>query len=157
MNLFYGANRAVADYVAGVIWGDERRFGDEMSAIGVQDANGSLIGGVVYHNWSPHAGTMELSAGATSARWLTRRIVSYLLAYPFHGCGCQMLLGQTEESNTRDRKLMVGLGFTEQLVPRLFGRDNNGIIQTLTDDQWKAGAFYLKEKDYGQKFSTKAA
>ena len=157
MNLFYGADKVVADFVAGIIWNDERRFDDDIRAIGVQDNNGALVGGVVYHNWMPHAGTMELSAGATSARWLTRRIVSCLLAYPFHGCGCQMLVGQTETSNERDRKLMCGIGFRETHIPRLFGRDKDGILQTLTDDQWKAGVYYLKERDYEQKFSSKAA
>ena len=157
MKLFYGADKTVAEFVAKVIWNDERHFDENSRAIGVQDSSGALVGGVVYHNWAPHMQTMELSAGATSARWLTRNLISQLLAYPFYGCGCQMLIGQTDEANTRDRKLMVGLGFSELVVPRLFGRDKDGILQTLTDDEWKAGAFHIKESEYGVRSMSSAA
>ena len=157
MRLFVGADKAVADFVAGIIWGDERLFSPDSRAIGIQGSDGTLLGGVVYHNWTPHAGTIELSAASLSARWLTRRIIGELLAYPFYGCGCQLLLGQTEKSNTRDRKLMCGIGFMETHVPRLFGRDNDGILQTLTDDQWKAGAYHIEEADYGKIKSSTAA
>lgn len=157
MRLFVGADKVVADFVAGIIWGDERHFSTESRAIGIQNRAGMLVGGVVYHNWTPHAGTIELSAGSLSAKWLTRRLIGQLLAYPFYACECQMLIGQTEKKNERDRKLMCGIGFREQHVPRLFGRDNDGILQTLTDDQWKAGAYFIEEKDYGKAKCPKAA
>jgi len=142
MRLVWGHTADVAAFVSKLIWGDGRGFSSEHQAAGIINRDGYIVGGVVFHNWNPWAGTIELSAAATTAKWLTRRIITQILAYPFIKCGCQMIMGQTEKNNRRDRRLMCGIGFSEQHIERLFGRDNDGILQTLTDDEWKAGVYY---------------
>lgn len=150
MNIIWGHTEAVVKFVSDIIWGDDRGFGGEHTAAGIIDNNGCLVGGVVYHNYNPWAGTIELSAASITAKWLTRKIITKLLSYPFIACGCQMLIGQTEASNRRDRRMMCGIGFSEQRVGRLFGRNSDGILQTLTDDEWKAGLYYNKELENEQ-------
>lgn len=151
MRAVWGADMPVANFVASIIWNDDRGFDTNCRALGVQDKTGRLVGGVVYHNWEPHNGTIELSAGAITPRWLTRHIASQVLAYGFNTCGCQMLVARTSQKNERTRKLLRGLGFREQLIERLYGRSEHGILMTLTDTAWKAGAYHLiKDQDDGK-------
>lgn len=157
MMAVWGSDMPVLDFVASVVWNDERRFDANSRALGVQDGEGNLVGGVVFHNWDPHCGTIEISAGAVTARWLTRSIAAQVFAYAFDTCGCQMIVARTSEKNTRTRKLLTGMGFNEQEIVRLYGRDENGILLTLTDADWKAGAYHLKDQDHGKAFGTKTA
>lgn len=141
--LLYGEDRAVAAFVAALM-PHGGAFGDNSRAIGVVHKN-KLIGGLVYHDWNPQAGVIEISGAATSPRWLSRKNIHFMLAYPFEDCGCQMVVMRTSEHNKRVQKVITGIGFDALRIPRLYGRDEDGILLTLTDDAWKSGRFYLKE------------
>jgi RimJ/RimL family protein N-acetyltransferase len=81
--------------------------------------------------------------------------VFLLLHYAFIDVGCQMVVTRTRASNSRNVKMMRGLGFSELCLKRLFGRHEDGIIFQLTDDDWKTGRFYMRP-NYGQIQSTEA-
>src|SRR3954470_13693510 len=87
----YGYDKLVADTVAQMVpHCRERGFG-KCRAIGVLDEGGRLIAGMVYHNWCPEAGTIDISAAAITPRWLTRRTLAVLYGYPFLRLRCQMI------------------------------------------------------------------
>ena len=70
MHLLYGYNQIVAKFVANVIPDCKRGFGN-CTAIGVIDGqDGKLVAGLVSHNWSPEADTIEMSGAALTKRWL---------------------------------------------------------------------------------------
>lgn len=103
-----------------------------------------IIAGVVFHNWSPEAGVMEMSAAADSPRWLSRSVLKAMHSYIFADAGCQLAVMRVSEQNERMLRIGKAYGYTPHRVPRLRGREEAEIILTLTDDQWKASKFHGK-------------
>ncbi|OHV78138.1 hypothetical protein LCM4579_06375 [Ensifer sp. LCM 4579] len=131
-------NEAIGAFVARQIGGCERGFAD-FTTLGVLDG-GELIAGVVYHNYSPEAGVIELSAASSSKRWLTRPVLKAMFGYPFEEIGCQLAVLRVSEENRGMVDIARRFGFTSHRVPRLRGRGEAEIIFTLTDDDWRAHA-----------------
>lgn len=129
----------VTAFVGRLIPGGDRGF-DKASAIGFVD-DGELIGGTVFHNWSPETGVIELTTASTSARWLSPKVLHAIFAIPFNQWACQMVLLRVAESNTRMVRIAQRYGFDGHLIPRLGGRDEGLWIFTLTDDQWRNTSF----------------
>lgn len=137
--MVYGPDEPVADFVAKLIPGCERGF-DRPRAFGILEDN-QLIAGVVYTNWNPEAGIIEMSAAATSPRWFTGKVIRTVFSYPFDLCACQMVVLRVSEKNQRMRSIAERLGFTGYPIPRLRGRDESEIVYTLTEEQWRASRF----------------
>jgi RimJ/RimL family protein N-acetyltransferase len=135
MNFVYGQNARVADFVASLIEGCERGF-TSCTTIGVANDNQELIAGVVYHNWSPEAGVIEMSCAASTARWLNKSVMQTIFAYPFEEIGCQMVVMRVSDRNERMKRIFRALDFEEYLIPRLRGREEDEIIFTLTQETW---------------------
>lgn len=131
---------SVAEFVAAVIPGCERGFGP-CAEMGFLDDNGELIAGVVYHNWSPETGVIEISAGSVTRRWLTRDRLREIFAYPFEQIGCRMIVVRTSEKNNRVRRIWRSLGGKEYTIPDLRGPDEAEIIITLDRDTWRSSKF----------------
>jgi hypothetical protein len=137
----FGHDEAVAKFVAQLIPHNAGRDFGRVKTIGVIDEDGLLIAGIVYGNWDPGAGVIEIAAAAISPRWLTRRTLQVMYRYPFDQCGCQMVVQRTPADNERLlRQLAVG-GYNFYLVPRLFGRDRDAVICTLTKETWASSRF----------------
>ena len=134
----------IEQWVADRIPGCDRGFG-ECKALGVW-RDDDLIAALVYHNWCPEWGTIEVSA-AGSGHWMTRGTITELLEYPFSFC--QMVIAQ-HARKSRARRIWQQLGATEHVIPRLRGRDDDGYLATLTDDAWEQSRFNLKGSHYGQ-------
>jgi hypothetical protein len=115
--------------------GEERGYRN-CKTIGVADEQGNFLGGVVFYNWNPEAGIIEMTASAVSRAWLSRRTLNRIGDFVFHECGCQMLLVHVRKSEERVLRILASVGFVFTLVPRLFGRELDGVICTLTDDDW---------------------
>lgn len=139
MKVLFGYDAAVADWVAARIAhvGRGENFGP-CAAIGVIDAAGRLLGGVVYHNWQESTGNIELSFAADTPRWLTRRIIGELLRYPFWQLGCIRVTGVTPRKATSARRFLDKFGFKrEGLVRKGFGNDD-AVISGLLRTEWEA-------------------
>ena len=116
----------------------------ETGAVGVvlSDA-GELACVWVWHNWQPDAGVMEFSGASLTPRWMTRRILHALFAYAFERAGCQMVVTRNSAANESLHKQLWAFGFDRFDIPRLFGRREDGVVWTMTDDQWRAGRFFI--------------
>lgn len=132
-------DRRVAAWVAQRIPGCERGWGD-CQALGVEH-NQQIVGGLVFHNWVPEHGVIEMSGASTDSRWLTRTVVNTALNYVFDEIGCQMVIAQQDPENKRATRVWKALGAQEIIIPRLRGRNNAGSIITLTDDAWARSKF----------------
>jgi RimJ/RimL family protein N-acetyltransferase len=130
---------AAAEWVAGQL-GYDRPFTSCRSMAVIHSDR--IVAGVVFHDWNPEAGVIELSAAATDPRWMTRKVINEAFGYVFGRLGCQMAVARTEASNRTVRRLWRGLGAQEAIIPRLFGRTKNGAILTLTDDKFRTSKFY---------------
>ncbi len=129
-------NQAIAEFVATHIAGCARGFAD-FTTMGVEE-KGALVAGVVFHNYAPEAGVIELSAASTSKRWLTRPVLNGMFGYPFREIGCQMVVLRVSERNAGMIAIAERFGFMPHRIPRLRGRDEAEIIFTLTDNGWRA-------------------
>ena len=143
MRLLYGHDAQVASFVADLIPQVRQHGFGECRAIGIIDAEGRLVGGMVFHHWWPEAGTIEFSGAATTPKWLTRHTLDRLFGYAFEIVGVQMLTTRNSASNTRLHRQLTAYGFDRFDIPRLFGREEAGVIWTLTDEQYKASRFHM--------------
>lgn len=138
MTPFWGADEQVTAWVAAHISGCERGF-DAARALGVVDRRGNIVAGVVFHDWNPERGLVELSAAATDRRWMTRRVVKAVFGYAF--AVARMVVTRTSEKNTPVRKMWQAFGATEYIIAGLWADDEAGVIYTLTQEQlrevWK--------------------
>lgn len=141
MRLLYGQDADVANFVASQIpQVREHGFG-ECRAIGVIDSQGILKAGWVWHHWWPEAETIEFSGASVDPRWMTKAILHELFDYAFNKVGCQMVLTRNSATNTRLHRQLARYGFDRFDIPRLFGRDEDGVIWTLTREKWEGSDF----------------
>lgn len=117
-----------------------RGFG-KCSAIGVIDEDGKLIGGLVYHNYDPEANVIEISGAATHPRWLTRETIRWMYVYPFHQLGVQMVVQRTPADDERLLRQLAAYDYMFIKVPRMFGRERDGVLCLLTYEDWCANRF----------------
>lgn len=118
------------------------RIWDHCKALAVFDGE-ELIAVVIYHDWNPEAGVIEISAASTSKRWLTRKVLHEIFAYPFDRLEYQMVVARVSPNNQTDNgrgttRIFRAYGFDEYRIPRLRGRNEDEIIFTLTDDKWRS-------------------
>lgn len=135
IKLLYGFDKEVAEFVSHTIDGPDRGFLNSKAIGVVRDDN--LVAGVVYHNWSPEAGVIEMSAAATDPKWLLGPTLHEIFAYPFEQIGCQMIVLRVSENNKRMCRIAERFGFHGHLIPRLRGRNENEFIFTLTVEDWR--------------------
>lgn len=159
MRLIYGCDEAVSRFVAANIsWVGARGFG-ECTAIGVAHADqlgDCLVGGFVFNEWSPEFGVIEVSFAGIDKRWLTRAVLYGMFSYVFDDIGCQMACSRTPVGLRHAVRICQAYGFKQVTVPRLFGRDQDGIISTLTAEDWRANGFHKENADE-QRQGAKAA
>lgn len=142
MNIIWGGvnapkvNDAVVRFVGARVSGGERGFGP-CTTMGVVN-NEILIAGIVYHNYCPETGVIEITGAADTKRWLTRPVLVAMFKYPFEEAGCQMIVMRHPETNAPLRRMWVAAGASEYVIPRLRGKDRAEVITTLTDDIWRS-------------------
>lgn len=156
MKILLGDSKRVCQFVSDLVPRCRDGF-DAAQGIGVIDAEGRLVAGWVWHNWDPTAETIEFSGAAITPKWMTRDILHWLFSYAFNGVGAQMILTRNSEHNTRLHRQLKTFGFDRYDIPRLFGRKEAGAVWFLTDDQWRAGKFYIESKCHEQTTRAHAA
>jgi RimJ/RimL family protein N-acetyltransferase len=104
--------------------------------IGLIDENGRLVAGLIYFNYDPNTAVIEYGGASIDRRWLCRATIRRMFEYPFIECGCQMLVTRVRAENEHLLSQLARLNFNLTYMPRMYGRDEDGVICTLTDDQW---------------------
>jgi hypothetical protein len=149
LDYVYGQDEIVGDFVAAMIpHVGARGFGPAAKAIGVIDEDGKLIAGLVYHNYDPDAAIIEISGASVSRRWLTRGTIARMYQYPFVTCGCQMVYQRTPAENEYLLGMLAAYDYSFVTVPRMFGRGKDGVICTLTVEDWQANRFNKRLKHH---------
>ena len=141
LDYVYGHDQEVAQAVASLIPHCRRGFGPNVMSIGIIE-DGALIAGLVYHNWDPEAGIIEISGAALPGkRWLTRETIKHMYRYPFQVCGCQMVVQRTPADDERLLYMLLRYDYDLIPIPRMFGRDRDGVVCCLTREAWEANRF----------------
>jgi hypothetical protein len=142
LDYVYGHDAVVARFVADLIPHCRRGFPETARAIGVIDADGGLIAGLVYHNYDPEAEAIEISGAALPGKhWLTRGTIARMYQYPFLGIGCQMVFQRTPATDERLLGMLAAYDYTFVKVPRMFGRERDGVLCLLTVEAWQNNRF----------------
>lgn len=129
------------------LFGHDRGFGP-CTAMGVFE-DGNLIAVTAFHNWEPEAGVIELSAFSEKKEWLKRPILFGMFSYTFDYLKCQMVVMRTSERNQQwngrgINRILKAYGFSSIRIPRLYGRHEDGIFHSLTEESWRANGFHRK-------------
>lgn len=137
MKLLYGYPEGVASWVAERIpHVGPRGFSGPVEAIGIATEE-ELVAGVVYHDYQPACGTMQLSMAAVSPRWATRGNIRALLAYPFDAVKVNKLWTATPSTNARALRFNKGIGFKpEGTLRHQFGPGVHAIISSIMAKEW---------------------
>jgi len=149
LDYVFGHDEIVAKFVASLIPECRARGFGKCAAIGIVSPTGELLGGLVYRNWCPEVGTIEISGAAVpGTNWLSRRTVNIMYDYPFYQVGCQMVIKTTMADNDIVLRIMAAVGFALHPIKRLGGRDKDGVVGTLTVEQWEASPYNLKNRKH---------
>ena len=158
LRYIYGQDELVADFVARskIASGFAKYAGypKNARAIGIANSDNELIAGLVYFNFNPEAETIEFSVEALprkmlKERWLTPTTLAVMFQYPFLHCGCQMLITRTSARAVHVHRMLEAMNFELTVIARAGGRNEDGVIATLTDDAWLNSKFC---KRYGHDF-----
>lgn len=156
MNLLYGHSATVARFVSSLIPECRDRGQEAMTAIGVLDDHNRLIGGVIFHDWQPERGTIEVSGAAVTPRWMTRRLLTAVGQYVFDQMECQALVTRLSADNERLASIWERVGGTVHRIPRLFGRHRDGLWVMVTDDAWRQSKLNPRRESHEQAQSAAA-
>lgn len=133
-------NNAVADYVSFLITGETGKF-EKFCTMAIGDES-ELIGGVVYNNYQPDYGTLEVSGAAKHSRCMNRDILRASISMPFDVLKCQAITARYSEGNKPVRRLWKAFGAKEYVIPRLRGKNEPPeVLAVLTDDAWRQSVF----------------
>lgn len=103
------------------------------------------VAGVVFHNWEPKAGVIELSAYASRRDWMTSARLRQIFGYVFDAAGCRIAIARISESNTRTRRIWRALGAREYLIPEIRGEGEAECVTILHKADWLNSKF-MKER-----------
>jgi hypothetical protein len=143
LHYVYGQDRNVAKYVASLIPHiDPAGFPATARAIGITDAGGEPAAGVVFYEHSVPAGTVYVAMAARPGIfWLRRETIARTARFVFDDLRCQMGLMRVRADAEHILRPLAAFGFKFIEVPRLYGRERDGVIARYTDDQWAASRY----------------
>jgi len=145
----YDHSEIVAHFVAQLIPSCRTRGFGRNQAIGIVDEAGHLIAGLVYHHYDPDAGVIEISGAALPGKqWLTRETLRHMYGYPFLICDCQMVINRVPADDERQLRMMAAFNYSLIRVPRMLGRDKDGVLGLLTREAWEANKFNQRLKHH---------
>lgn len=100
-------------------------------AIGIVN-NGLLLAGVVYHDYQPAYGSIQLSMAAANPRWAKREIIAGLLNYPFEQLDCYRVFTLTPIHNTMALRVNEHIGFKREAVCHSgFGKGKHAVVMRM--------------------------
>lgn len=110
-------------------------------AIGVTNARGELIGGVVYTQYRQSNRTIEMWA-AGDGNWLTRGALRQFFSYPFEELGVHRVSLLVERTNKQSQRFVERLGFIKEGACKdLFGPGRTVLVYRMlkTECRWLNG------------------
>lgn len=146
--LVYGQDASVVQWVLERI-PHVSDFGPAVG-IGVVSDSGKPVAGIVYNEYYPECGTVQLSFAADSPIWARRETIAELLAYPFLQMGVYKVWTSTPHENRAALKVNEHIGLKQEAVlAHHYGRKNHAVIRRMFKPQY----LYLYGEENGQERS----
>ena len=132
LNWCYDQDRVKA-YIKSKIGGDDI----DSTAMGIEH-EGKLICAVLYFNYQPKHGDIEMSLVSDDPKCCNNKRITGFFRYPFTQLGCKRVTAQVEADNARCLRLLKFFGFKEEGVKRLgFQGKKDLILCGLLRDEFK--------------------
>lgn len=141
LQFVYDQDEAIKSVAEQVMPNDGRRFGNCKTIGVIDDETGELQAGFIYHHYIPKAQVIEVGLFILNKKAFNRKALRKVFEYPFIECGCQMIIAPISANNEALLSILARLNFDFTLVPRLYGRGEDAVLCTLTDDQWLDSKF----------------
>lgn len=145
-----GAGRFIGDWIAERIpqIADGKAFG-AYAAFGVLSAENEMLGGVLFNNYHPDMGNIEVSFAAAGKRWLTPEIITKILSYPYAQLECLRVTSVTPRRAASARRFLERFGFRREGLIRRGFRNDDAIISGLLREEWDESRFNVARKPRG--------
>ena len=135
--LLYGASEQVCLWVAERIKDVLYEF-DKAQSIGVLDDMGRLMCGVVYHDYRPECGTMQLSIASSNPMWARKETITQLLTYPFIDLKIYKCWISVPSDNSKSLALTKHIGFKQEAILRhQYGKDRHAHFMKMSLKDFK--------------------
>lgn len=117
----------------------ERPFWRDLAfGVGILRADGALVGGIVFSEHKPQFGTLEVSAGALSSLVFSPQMLVELGAHVFGQLEVFRLSARTGDTNVRAKRLLKGMGFTNEGVKgHFYGPGKHASEWRVIRSEWK--------------------
>lgn len=132
-------------WVADRIWPNAGRDFGNCHGLAVIDGE-TLIAGIIYHNYEPDAGIVELSGAGISKRWLTKETLRVMFQIPFRDWKCQSVVMRVSDHDKPLHRMLSAVGFEKYRIPRLRGRDEAENVFVLHEEIWASNRFNRKNE-----------
>lgn len=137
MRLLAGHDAAVAAFVADLAPIERPVWREPYWAFGVIRDDGALVGGVVFSEWRPAFGTIEMSAAGVSSLLFSPQIVSALGEHVYGKLVANRVWARTASSNQRAIKLLKHIGFTPEGVSAdWYGPSQHAVTYRMLRRDW---------------------
>ena len=136
MTPVFDAPELVKAFVASKLLRSGRHFG-ESTAIGLATAENGLVAGVVYHDYEPEYGVIEITAFSARRDWLSRRFLGIIFDYPFDDLRCRIVKARTSENNKHVVRIWGALGAENISIPNYRAPGENEIVSLLSAGAWQ--------------------
>jgi len=136
----YDHQQAIQRFVENGLWQGRRHF-DNCYCLGFANATEGLVAGMVYHNYDPDTGVVELSAFSSRRDWTNRERVHRVFDLPFSTWGVRLLVARMSEHNHRARGVFSRLGAREYVLADLRAPGEAEALAVLCRGQWQQSKF----------------
>ncbi len=110
-----------ADRLQSVFWEGQHR------AIGLE-RDGLIVAGTIYENWN----TKSIMCHMVVEGRLTRDFISAIFSYAYRVCGVSKVICPVASSNTRSRRLLEHMGFSQEAELKDCHPEGDVILYTLS-------------------------
>jgi RimJ/RimL family protein N-acetyltransferase len=134
-----GANDQISRWVADRIpaMAENPNFGPS-TALGVETETGEALAGVVFYNYQPWFKNIEMAVACDTPAWLTQKIASRIMAYPFGQLKVQRVTAITpSDPKASISRFLTRFGFKrEGLIRKGLGTDD-AVVWGLLESEWR--------------------
>ena len=148
-NNSHADNALISEWVSHHSFGRPDNVWPDSAAFGVVK-DGKPVGGIVYHDYKPSAGTVQYSGAATDSTWLMGPCLHLIFSYMFDGLGCQMVMTGNSQNNVGLHGILERLGHTKNVIHRGWGPNTDLYLWTLTKEQWLANKIFARSRKSAQ-------
>lgn len=139
MTPVYAFSDEVCSFVAHGLWGGRRTI--EGYGAGFATESEGLVAGIVYHNFDPDTGAIELTAYSSRRNWLNKERLRWIFDYPFDQLGARICVARISEHNTRTLRIWRAFGAELTPIPDLRAEGEAEVIAVLRRDTWQNSKF----------------